>query len=59
MDKLNYCELTASVTALANVIASKIDDSCLDVVAAVFVQLGDTLATISAQKSISADSNKK
>lgn len=49
---MNPCELTASVTALANVIACKLDDDELAVMAAVFTQLGDTLATIAVQRQL-------
>ena len=47
---MNPCELTASVTAVANVMASKLTDEELSIWAAVFVQLGDTLATIATQR---------
>ncbi|MBQ9460665.1 MAG: hypothetical protein IJU51_01935 [Clostridia bacterium] len=49
---MNPCELTASVTAIANAIASRLCDDDLSVLAAVLVQLGDTLATIAAQRAI-------
>ncbi len=49
---MNACELTASITALANVIACKLSDDELTLAAAILVQLGDTLATISAQRAI-------
>ena len=49
---MNACELTASVTALANGIACRLSDDELALLAAVLVQLGDTLATIAAQRSI-------
>lgn len=45
-------ELTASVTALANIIAAQMSDEQLTLLAAILVQLGDTLATIAAQRSI-------
>lgn len=48
MVKLNPCEITASITALANIIAKELDHESIAVLAAVLVQLGDTLATIAA-----------
>ena len=49
---MNPCELTASVTALANALACRLDQEQLGLLAAVLTQLGDTLATIAAQKAI-------
>ncbi len=49
---MNPCELTASVTALANIIAGKFDDDQLSLIASIFVQLGDTLSTIIAQRTL-------
>ena len=49
---MNSCELTAAVTALSNVIASKLSATELALTAAIFVQIGDTLATIAAQRVI-------
>ena len=54
---MNPCELTASITAAANVIANKLNDDELAVLSAVLVQLGDTLATIAAQRAI-AENNR-
>lgn len=54
---MNPCELTASVTALANLIAAKLDEDELAVMASIFVQLGDTLETIAAQRALCC--NKK
>ena len=45
-------ELTASVTALANLLAEKLDDKEAALLAAILVQLGDTLATIAVQKDL-------
>ena len=39
-----------TVATLAVAVASRLNDEDLDLVAAVFVQLGDTLATIAAQR---------
>ena len=47
---LNACELTASVTAAANAIACRLSTDELSLLSAVLVQLGDTLATIAAQR---------
>lgn len=44
------CELTASVTAIANMLASKLDDTEIAVWGAIFTQLGDTLETIAVQR---------
>lgn len=49
---MNSLELTGAVTALANVIACKLTVDEIALVAGVFVQLGDTLATIAAQKNL-------
>lgn len=43
---MNACQLTASITAATNAMASSCSDQELALLAAVFVQLGDTLATI-------------
>lgn len=48
---MNPCELTAGITALANVLASGLPDEKLGLAAAIFTQLGDTLATIAVQRS--------
>jgi len=50
---LGSLELTMGVTAVANAIACGIpDNDDLGLLAAVFMQLGDTLATIAAQRAI-------
>ena len=46
---MNHLELTSTVTALANAIACKLTPGEIALIAGVFVQLGDTLATIAAQ----------
>ena len=38
---MNSCELTASVTAIANALACKLSDDELTLLAAALVQLGD------------------
>ena len=56
---MNACELTASVTAAANAIAYKLNDDELALLAAVLVQLGDTLATIATQRAICGTAEKQ
>ena len=49
---MNPCELTASVTAIANTLACRLNNDELALLAAVLVQLGDTLATIATKRAI-------
>ena len=49
---MNPCELTVSITALANSIACQLTTDEISLVSAVFMQLGDSLATIAAQRSL-------
>lgn len=51
-DNMNACELTASITAVANAMACKFNDDELGILALILTQLGDTLATIAAQRAI-------
>ena len=46
-------ELTVALTALANAIASDLTVEELTLTASIFVQIGDTLATIAAQRALS------
>ena len=55
---VNSCELTTTVTALANTLACKFNNEELSILASVLVQLGDTLATIATQRSICEALNK-
>ena len=48
---MNAAELTASITAIANALAQERDAAELSLLSSVFVQLGDTLATIVAHRS--------
>lgn len=48
---MNSCEFTFSVTALANALADRLSEEDLELAAAVFSQLGDTLSTISILRS--------
>ena len=54
---MNPCELSASVTAVANAIACNLSDDELTLLASVLVQLGDTLVTIVTRRSI-CENNK-
>ena len=49
---MNPCELTASVTAIANMLACQLTEDELNLLGAALTQLGDTLITIATQKSI-------
>lgn len=49
---MNPCELSVGVTALANAIAAQLGEAELNLLAAVLTQLGDTLATIAAQRAL-------
>lgn len=49
---MNSCELTASITALANAIACNRTVDEINLLGVIFTQLGDTLLTIGTQKSI-------
>ena len=44
--------LTSAVTAIANALACNLTPDEIALVSCVFVQLGDTLATIAAQKAL-------
>ena len=55
---MNACELTASITGVANAIACKLSNDQMLLLASILVQLGDTLVTISTQKSICEGQNK-
>ncbi len=49
---MNPCELTAAITALANMLASNLTVNELTMLGTVLTQLGDTLTTIATQKSL-------
>ena len=49
---MNSCELTATVTALANAIACKLSVDELNLLGVTLTQLGDTLITIATHRSI-------
>lgn len=56
---MNACQLTASITAVANVISSKLSVEEVTLLATVLVQLGDTLATIATGRAICETKNDK
>lgn len=49
---MNSCELTASITAVANAVSCKLSVDELNLLGAVLTQLGDTLVTIASLKTI-------
>ncbi len=49
---MDPCELSVLVSAIANGLYSCLSPLELEVVAAIFVQLGDTLAAMSAQQAL-------
>ena len=49
---MNACEVTASVTALANTIACQLTTDELNILGVILTQLGDTLLTIAAHREI-------
>ena len=49
---MNSLELTSAITAVANAIACKLTPNEIALVASIFVQLGDTLATIAANQAL-------
>ena len=51
-DFINSFELTVAITTIANAIACGLNINELALVAGIFVQIGDTLATIAAQKAL-------
>ena len=56
---MNSLELTGAITALANAIACKLSVDEIALLASIFVQLGDTLATIAARESLCGEETKK
>lgn len=49
---MDPCELTTLITAIANALAGQLSDDELNILGAAVTQLGDTLLTIAAQRSI-------
>ena len=58
MNTRKSLELTSVVTALANAIASGLTVDEIALIASIFVQLGDTLATIAARESLCGNNDK-
>ena len=58
MKNVSSLELTSAVTALANAMACKLTIDEMALLAGVFVQLGDTLATIAARENLCVNDNK-
>ena len=58
---MNAFNLTQTVTVLANAISCGLSQNEISLLSCIFAQIGDTLATIAAQKSLleSADNDKK
>ena len=52
------CELTASITAIANALACKLTDDKVALLGTALIQLGDTLLTIATQRGICSRRNK-
>ena len=55
---MSACEVAATVTALANILAGRLTTDELSFLGTVFTQLGDTLQTIAAHNSICCDKKK-
>ena len=49
---MNPCELTASITAIANALACRLTTDQLNLLGAILTQLADTLRTLAAHRSI-------
>ena len=56
---MNSIELTSAITAIANAMACRLSNDDVSLLAGIFVQLGDTLATIATQRSLCAESRKE
>ena len=56
---MNSLELTSVITALANAVACKLTVEEMAFLAGVFVQFGDTLATIAARESLCPNQSKQ
>ncbi|MBR4893414.1 MAG: hypothetical protein IKZ35_05495 [Clostridia bacterium] len=54
---MNSCTLTTFITTLANSLSCKLSEEELTYLAAVLVQLGDTLATIATHKAFEKNNN--
>ena len=58
MNARKSLELTSAVTALANAVARNLTVDEIALIASVFVQLGDTLATIASRENLCGDQNQ-
>lgn len=56
-DYMNSCEISAAVTAIANLLFKKLNDDEVALLGAILVQLGETLETMSVQKEICQNKN--
>ena len=56
---MNSCQITASITAIANAMSAKLDIEETALLAAFFVQLGDTLATIATHRTFCEAKSKE
>ena len=56
---MNSLELTSAITALANALACDRTPSEIALTAGIFIQLGDTLATIAAQRALREERAKE
>lgn len=56
---MNSCNLTVAITALANSIASGLTTEEISLISSLFMQLGDILATIAAQRVLCQAQEKK
>lgn len=54
---MNSCELTTSITAIANALACRLTEDELNLLGVTLTQLADTLFTIAAQRSICSGKN--
>ena len=55
---MSSLELTSAITALANALAYRLTAEEMALASSILVQLGDTLATISAQEALQALNDK-
>lgn len=56
---MNYLEFTTAITAVANAIACNLSEEELALMASIFVQIGDTLATIATKRAICQSKSKE
>ena len=55
---MNSPVLTSTITALANVLGCNLTTSQITILAAIFVQLGDTLATMAVVNDLCAENSE-